>query len=332
MNFDKAFDLCVGFLKANLIPALWGHPGIGKSALGRLLATKFDLEFIDLRLGTIEPVDLNGFIHKDMETATFDYLPWAKFPLEGTQLPIMTDAKGNVIFERVGVTGDDGKTQIVDRPKRYKGWLIMLDEVNTAPRQHLAAAYKFLHDRMIGQYRLHPNVRIMLGGNLVGEGLAGALPSPLVSRVVHIVMNAELTPSVCKILGPSISAFLTNHPKFIYQETTEPNTPFPTFRTWEMVEKYRVANGSTPLEALSCIVGTSAAVSYVSYAQQEEQLLDFVRGIETFPLDRSQELIDYMSFDVTLLERHLHRFPGEWRVIAGTKVQSMKDGTDTNGD
>lgn len=302
MNFDKAFDLCVGFLKANLIPALWGHPGIGKSALGRLLADKFDLEFIDLRLGTIEPVDLNGFIHKDMETATFDYLPWAKFPLERTPLP-------------------PGK----------KGWLIMLDEVNTAPRQHLAAAYKFLHDRMIGQYRLHPNVRIMLGGNLVGEGLAGALPSPLVSRVVHIVMNAELTPSVSKILGPSISAFLTNHPKFIYQETTEPNTPFPTFRTWEMVEKYRVANGSVPLEALSCIVGTSAAVSYISYAQQEEQLLDLVRGVEAFPLERSQELIDYMSYDVTLLERHLHRFPGEWRVIAGTKVQSMNDGTDPNG-
>ena len=302
MNFDKAFDLCVGFLKANLIPALWGHPGIGKSALGRLLANKFDLEFIDLRLGTIEPVDLNGFIHKDVEAGNFDYLPWAKFPLEGAALP-------------------PGK----------KGWLIMLDEVNTAPRQHLAAAYKFLHDRMIGQYRLHPKVRIMLGGNLVGEGLAGALPSPLVSRVVHIVMNAELTPSVCKILGPSISAFLTNHPKFIYQETTEPNTPFPTFRTWEMVEKYRIANGSVPLEALSCIVGTSAAVSYVSYAQQEEQLLDLVRGVEAFPLERSQELIDYLSYDVTLLERHLHRFPGEWRVIAGTKVQSMKDGTDTNG-
>ena len=294
MNFDKAFDLCVGFLKANLIPALWGHPGIGKSALGRLLADKFDLEFIDLRLGTIEPVDLNGFIHKDMETGTFDYLPWAKFPLEKTPPP-------------------PGK----------KGWLIMLDEVNTAPRQHLAAAYKFLHDRMIGQHKLHPNVRIMLGGNLVGEGLAGALPSPLVSRVVHIVMDAELTPSVCKILGPSVSAFLTNHPKFIYQETTEPNTPFPTFRTWEMVEKYRIANGSVPLEALSCIVGISAAVSYVSFAQQEKELIDYINGVEPFPLDRSQDLLEYLSCDVIKLQKHLHRFPGEWYTIAKVRIEEI---------
>lgn len=294
MNFDKTFDLCVGFLKANLIPALWGHPGIGKSALGRLLADKFNLEFIDLRLGTIEPVDLNGFIHKDMETCTFDYLPWAKFPLEKTPLP-------------------PGK----------KGWLIMLDEVNTAPRQHLAAAYKFLHDRMIGQYKLHPNARIMLGGNLVGEGLAGALPSPLVSRVVHIVMNAELTPSVCKILGPSISRFLTNHPKFIYQETTEPNTPFPTFRTWEMVEKYRIANGSVPLEALSCIVGISAAVSYVSFAQQEKELIDHINGVEPFPLDRSQDLLEYLSCDVIELQKHLHRFPGEWYTIAKVRIEEI---------
>ena len=176
---------------------------------------------------------------------------------------------------------------------------------------------------MIGQHKLHPNVRIMLGGNLVGEGLAGALPSPLVSRVVHIVMDAELTPSVCKILGPSVSAFLTNHPKFIYQETTEPNTPFPTFRTWEMVEKYRIANGSVPLEALSCIVGISAAVSYVSFAQQEKELIDYINGVEPFPLDRSQDLLEYLSCDVIKLQKHLHRFPGEWYTIAKVRIEEI---------
>lgn len=60
MNFDKAYDLAVNFLKANIVFALWGHPGIGKSALGQLLADNFNLEFIDIRLGQIDPVDLSA--------------------------------------------------------------------------------------------------------------------------------------------------------------------------------------------------------------------------------------------------------------------------------
>lgn len=301
MNFDQAFALCVTFLKANLVAALWGHPGIGKSALGQLLADKFNLEFIDIRLGLIDPMDLNGYAHKDLETRTFDYLPWARFPLMHTPLP-------------------PGK----------KGWLIMLDEINTAPRQNLAAAYKLLHDRMVGSEKLNPKCRMMMGGNLVGEGLAGALPSPLVSRAAHIVMKPELTPTLRTILGPSISAFLTNHPKFIYQDTTEPNTPFPTFRTWEMVRKHQLANGgASTLEEIACIVGTSAAVSYVSYAQQEEQLLDIIKDVQLFPLEKAQDLLDYLAGDVTQLERHLHRFPGEWKTIASVRAESIKNGTGT---
>ena len=301
MNFDKALDLAITFLRADLPFALWGHPGIGKSALGQLLSNKYELEFIDVRLGQIDPVDLNGFVHKDEVTQTFDYLPWARFPLEKTPLPA-------------------GK----------KGWLIMFDEVNTAPRQNLAAAYKIFLDRMVGSHKLHPNCRLMMGGNLVGEGLAGALPSPLISRGAHIVMTPELTPTVCQILGPSISAFLTNYPKFIYQETLEPNTPFPTLRTWEMVRKHQNANGGeSSLEALSCIVGTGAAVSYMSFAMQEKELLTCIQGVEAFPLERAQDLLEYLACDITQLDKHLHRFPGEWSTIAKVRSEAIKNGTNT---
>ena len=301
MNFDKALALAVTYLRANIMFALWGHPGIGKSALGQLLANQFNLEFIDIRLGQIDPIDLNGFVHKDEVAGNFDYLPWARFPLAHTPLP-------------------PGKT----------GWLISFDEVNTAGRQHLAAAYRVFLDRMIGQAKLHPNCRLMMGGNLVGEGLAGALPSPLVSRVAHIVMNPEMTPSVCKILGPSISAFLTSHPKFIYQESAEPNTPYPTLRTWEMIRTHQLANanyGGTSLEAISGMVGNAAAVSYISFAMQEEELLETLKGVEAFPLERCQDLLEYLSTDIIQLQRQLHRFPGEWHTIAKVKVESMINGT-----
>ena len=302
MNFDKAFALSLTFLRANIPFALWGHPGVGKSALGQLLADTYELLFIDIRLGQIDPVDLNGFVHKDEKAGTFDYLPWARFPLAKTPVPMNLK------------TG---------RP--YKGWLMMFDEVNTAPRQNLAAAYKVFLDRMIGSEKLHPNCFLMAGGNLVGEGLAGALPSPLVSRLAHMVITPELTPTVRQILGPSISAFLTNHPKFLYQETTEPNTPFPTVRTWKMVKDHMDANGgNSSLEALSCIVGTGAAVSYVSFAQEERKMLDFIKGVEPFPLEYSQDLLEYLACDITQLDRQLHRFPGEWATIAKVRSDSIK--------
>lgn len=299
MNFDLALALAINYLRADIPTALWGHPGIGKSALGQFIADRFDLMFIDIRLGQIDPIDLNGFVHKDAANLTFDYLPWARFPLEATPLP-------------------DGK----------KGWLIMFDEVNTAPRQNLAAAYKIFLDRMVGSHKLHPKCRLMMGGNLVGQGLAGALPSPLVSRVAHIVMTPELTPALYNILGASIYNFLSNHPKFMYLETSEPNTPFPTFRTWEMVKRFMDANPPT-LEGIAGIVGSGAAVAYLSYRQSEEQLLDIVKGVEAFPLEKAQELLDFLSSNVVELERHLHRFPGEWHTIAGVKVESLKTGTTT---
>lgn len=302
MNFDKALELAVSYLRANIPTALWGAMGIGKSALGQLLADRFHLEFIDIRLGQIEPVDLNGFAHKDMDTKTFDYFPWARFPLDDTPLP-------------------PGK----------KGWLIMFDEGNVAPRQNLAAAYKIFLDRMVGMRKLHPNCRIMMGGNLVGQGLAGAIPAPLVSRMAHIFMTPELVPAHLQILGPSIYSFLTNHPKFILQETEEPNTPFPTLRTWEMVYKYMLANPTVtdPMEGIAGIVGKTAAVSYMSFFMQEKELLDYLQGVEAFPLEKAQDLLDYLATDVTKLDRHLHRFPGEWQTIAKVKSESIKNGTDS---
>jgi hypothetical protein len=300
MNFDKALELAISYLRADIPTALWGAMGIGKSALGQLLADRFQLEFIDIRLGQIEPVDLNGFAHKDMESKTFDYFPWARFPLDDTPLP-------------------DGK----------KGWLIMFDEGNVAPRQNLAAAYKIFLDRMVGMRKLHPRCRIMMGGNMVGQGLAGAIPAPLVSRVAHIVMTAELVPAHKQILGDSIYSFLSNHPKFILMETEEPNTPFPTLRTWEMVKKYMLANPSHAmlLEGIAGIVGNAAAVSYISFRQQEVEMQTLLQGIEAFPLERSQDLLDYLACDVIQLDRHMHRFPGEWKTLAQVRSESIKNGT-----
>ena len=60
MNFNQAYELGVSYLRANIPTALWGNPGIGKSALAKKIAEQFDLVFIDIRLGQIDPVDLSA--------------------------------------------------------------------------------------------------------------------------------------------------------------------------------------------------------------------------------------------------------------------------------
>ena len=44
---------------------LWGTRGVGKSSIVRQVAQHFDVPLVDLRLTTIEPVDLRGAIYAD---------------------------------------------------------------------------------------------------------------------------------------------------------------------------------------------------------------------------------------------------------------------------
>lgn len=298
MNFNEAYALSVAMLKANIPVALWGAPGIGKSAIGALLAKEFNLEFIDIRLSQREPIDLAGWATKQGDT--FTYLPYEEFPLEDAVPP-------------------PGK----------KGWLIQLDEINQAPRQVLAASYQFILDRKVGKRKLHPNVRIMSAGNLAGSnGLAGALPDALVSRMAHIYMQPEMTDGLYPILGEKIFNFLKVNPKYIYQELSKPNTPYPTLRTWEMVRRYDDAHPGLDMQTrvrdLSTIVGTQAAVAYVTSVQHTINLKALIDASGPFPVDQSQALIDYLSVDPDQLEQAIPRFLGEWHTIAQTTLTKIR--------
>lgn len=298
MNFDKAFEQTVAYLKADIPVALWGSPGCGKSALALKVAEAFELEFIDIRLGQLDPVDLAGY--PDKKEDSFGYLPYEEFPMEDTPLP-------------------PGK----------KGWLIMFDEINTAPRQNLNASYKILLDRKIGKKRLHPNVRMMTGGNFIGEGgLAGALPTPLVSRLSHITLIPELTPTLRTILGNEIYEFLRAHPNYIYLAPKVPNEPYPALRTWAMAHKYLNANPQqTEMEkvtGLAGLVSQDAALRFMTFARVQTQLTQHINGVEDFPLDMSQSLIDFLSHNPVQFRANLNRFKDEWFTIAKTKLEAVE--------
>ena len=59
VTIDKAAQLIIEYVKADIPVNLLGSPGIGKSDIIRTVADKLKLKVIDFRLSTCDPTDLN---------------------------------------------------------------------------------------------------------------------------------------------------------------------------------------------------------------------------------------------------------------------------------
>jgi hypothetical protein len=156
----QAFDLIKDAVQAGLTAMLSGSPGIGKSSIFAQVADYFNLGLIDVRLAQCDPTDLNGFPTK-MENGKASYMPMDTFPIQGDDLPENKD-----------------------------GWMILLDELTSAPKAVQAAAYKLILDRQVGQHKLHDNVVICAAGNLATDNaVVHKMSTALRSRMLHLELS-----------------------------------------------------------------------------------------------------------------------------------------------
>ena len=128
-------------------------------------------------------------------------------------------------------------------PAGYKGWLLFLDELLSAPLAVQAAAYKLILDRMVGQYRLHANVAIVAASNLETDGaIVNPMSTALASRVCHLMveLNAKewLNWAHESKLDHRITSFIEFRPDKLY--TFKPDNPdmaYASPRTWEFSDR-----------------------------------------------------------------------------------------------
>lgn len=200
-------------LQAGLVPFIQGSPGTAKSSVVDTVGNSFNLEVIDHRLSTSEPTDLTGMPDARGDYATFK--PFMEFPVEGRELP-------------------EGKD----------GWLLFLDEYNTAPKAVQAAAYKLILDRMVGQHRLHEKVVIVLAGNLTTDrAIVTQLSTASQSRIIHYFVetsHAEFMEDVvyARNWDQRIAAYLEWKPGSLNDFKADHNNPtFCCPRTWEFMQK-----------------------------------------------------------------------------------------------
>lgn len=162
VTINSAYKHVARCIERGLVGFLHGRPGIGKSALARRIAKDFNLFLIDLRLSSCDPTDLNGFPFITPEGRA-SYTPFTTFPLEDDPIP-----------------------------EGYNGWLLLLDEANSASLAVQASSYKLVLDHQVGQANLHPNCAVLCAGNLATDNaIVNRVSTALQSRMIHFVIEPD---------------------------------------------------------------------------------------------------------------------------------------------
>ena len=237
----------INCMVAGITPMIHGHPAIGKSDLVKQIATEFDLELIDWRGSTADPTDLAGFPMLDGEKAS--YKPFDTFPVVGDKVP-------------------DGK----------KGFLLFMDEFNSAPRSVIAGAYKLILDKQVGSHALHPKVFIVAAGNLESSNaIVNNIGTAAQSRMVHLFVEPSIDEfyawGVNNKVDHRILSCLKYKPDLLNNFNSEStDCTFAAPRTWNFLNKLLPALSKTDLrEDLPLIAGTigsEAAYTFIAYVME----------------------------------------------------------------
>ena len=233
-------------LYAGLVPFVQGSPGVGKSTIMRNVAKSLKLMMIDHRLSTSAPEDLSGLPRFD-EHGHARFSPFADlFPLESRGIP----------------TG-------------YEGWLLFLDEFNSAKKEVQAASYKLILDHMVGQHRLHPNCVIAAAGNLATDrAITNVISTAMQSRVVHLELEVSFEEWLYDVAFAEnydnrIIAYLSQYPSKLMDFRPDHNEKtFSCPRTWEFTN--RLVNGQPDIQSkaplLAGTITSGVAVDFIQFS------------------------------------------------------------------
>lgn len=252
VTMQEADELIMDILKPRLVPMLVSDPGIGKSALAKQIAARNKLKLIDIRLSQCDPADLNGFPWMDPKTGKASYRPMDVFPLKGDPVP-------------------DG----------YVGWLVLLDELNSAPKSVEAASYKILLDRQVGMHDLHERCLVMGAGNLkTSKAIVNSSGTAQQSRIIWLEVTATLGSWLKWAdragIDHRVKSYLQFKPDMLHKfDPNHTDRTFPCPRTWEFTSKIIHDWEEILMKKLPVIAGTigaGAAREFLNYCNIFEEI------------------------------------------------------------
>ncbi len=163
-------------------PMLWGPRGVGKSSIVQQVARHFEVPLVDLRLTTIEPVDIRGAIYADDAQKKTVWFPPEFLPA--------ADQPAGILF---------------------------LDELTAADQRLQISAYSLILDRRVGHYALPDGWQVVAAGNASFHGaISHDMGTALADRMFHFnvqtVIDAFLDHALAMNFAPAVMAYLKVRP------------------------------------------------------------------------------------------------------------------------
>jgi hypothetical protein len=161
---------------------LWGTRGVGKSSIVRQVAAHFGIPLVDLRLTTIEPVDIRGAIYADERLERTVWFPPEFLP---------------------GADQPEG--------------ILFLDELTAADQRLQISAYSLILDRRVGNYHLPDGWQVIAAGNASFHGaVSHDMGTALADRMFHFnvqtAIDAFLDHAIANGFAPEVMAYLRVRP------------------------------------------------------------------------------------------------------------------------
>lgn len=272
MNSIELKESIIDVIQAGLVPMVTSIPGCGKSDITKSIAKQFELELIDLRLSQCDPTDLLGF--PTHNGSRMGYVPPEHFPLEGLD----------------------------SLPLKKNGWLLFLDEFNSASLSTQAAAYRLVLDRQVGKYNLHKNVAIVCAGNReTDNAIVNRMSTAMQSRLVHLELDIDVTAWLAwaaeNQLDYRVISYIESRPDHLSQ--FDPNHNDKTFanpRTWSFASKL-IKDKVTSPRMLNMLIGTiSAGIAHefnahLSYCNDLPTIADITANPNTIAVPNDPSLL-----------------------------------------
>lgn len=217
---------------------IWGKMGIGKSQIVKQIAGELDIDFIDLRLSLLNPVDLMGLPVVDKVKQKANWLPPAFLP------------NGN---------------------NKEKG-ILFLDEINLAPQSVMNAGYQLILDRKLGNYKLPEGWLIIAAGNRAEDTFnTTKMPPPLANRFIHLTLEPDFDEwrqwAVKNGISEQVVTFLSKMPQHFFKAPTVAEKTFPSPRSWEFASKLHEIG-----ESVDSAVGEGVGAEFRTFLRVYERI------------------------------------------------------------
>lgn len=237
---------------------LWGTRGVGKSSIVRQVAEHFGAPLIDLRLTTIEPVDLRGAIYADETRGQTVWFPPEFLPTE--------DSPEGILF---------------------------LDELTAADQRLQISAYSLILDRRVGQYRLPDGWQVVAAGNASFHGaVSHDMGTALADRMFHFhiqsAIEAFLDHALANDFAPEVLAYLRVRPDRLDDTVTQVDNDHlvgASPRGWEDISNVLKADISEHARRLFVQgrIGAANAAEFFGVLREIAAAVDVERLLEAAP-------------------------------------------------